>query len=160
MDAMKYSEFKPTGYDNHINFDEDREGWLVVPVGRNRDSGLQEESNFEAATKLLGGESDTVEIHRFGHWACGWFEIILVDPKHGDALVEMRDALEDYPLLDDEDHSQREYDAINEAWEDMSLSDRMDYAVKHGRSMFAARKGDPWSLGGDLEDGPYDLIQR
>lgn len=169
---MKYSEFKPSDYDGHITFDEDREDWLVVPVNRNRDSGILDESNFEAALKILGGESDTVEIHRFGHWACGWFEIILADPKHGDVLVEMQDSLEGYPVLDEEDHSQREYDAINEAWDQMALSDQIEYAVENGHSKFAARPtlinasgevlregGDAWSLGSDAGDAPYSLIR-
>jgi len=156
---MKYSEFKPTAWDNHITFDEDREDWLVAPVGRNRDSDILDESNFEAALKQLGGESDTVEVHRFGHWACGWFEILLVDPKHGDALVEMQSSLEDYPLLDEEDHSQREYDAINEAWDQMALSDHIEYAVENGHSMFAARRGDAWSLNNDCGDAVYNLIR-
>lgn len=169
---MKYAEFKPTGFDNHITFDEDRESWLVVPVNRNRDSDILDESNFEAALKQLGGESDTVEIHRFGHWANGWFEIILADPQHGDALVEMQKSLEDYPLLDEEDHSQREYNAIFEVWNNMSLSDRIKYAVTNGHSMFAARpafinasgelireSGDPFSLGNDCGDSPYNLIR-
>ena len=83
-----------------------------------------------------------------------------MDPKHGDALVEIEDALENYPVLDDEDHSQREYDAINEAWDMLALSDRMDYAVENGHSMFAARRGDAWSLNNDCGDAVYNLIRN
>lgn len=36
--------------------------FLVVPVSRSRDSGPLEESNFVEGLRLLGGESDTVQI--------------------------------------------------------------------------------------------------
>jgi len=45
-----YRDFRPTGFDSRGAFlDADRQDWLVVPVGRNRDSGPLDESNFAAA---------------------------------------------------------------------------------------------------------------
>jgi len=62
-----YSQYAPTGFDRSRAFLSDRQAWLVVPVSRNRDSNTLAESNFDAALEMLGGESDTVEVHRFGH---------------------------------------------------------------------------------------------
>lgn len=94
-----YKTFQPTKFDSkglaadRLNIGE----WLVLPCGRNRDSSLMEESNFDTALKMLGGESDNVEIHRFGHWACGWFEIIIVRPDTPQAAIahQIESKLED-----------------------------------------------------------------
>lgn len=93
------------------NYSGEDKGDAVIVVGRNRDSGILDESNFESALKMLGGESKTVKIGHFGHWACGWFELILVDPKDKKALLkafEIKQSLEDYPVLDESDYSERE----------------------------------------------------
>ena len=117
-----YKEFRPTDFDQHIELDA-RENWYVLPVSRTRDTGVYEESNFEAALKILGGESDTVEVHRFGHWGPGWFEIILVHPSRLMESEEIESSLEEYPLLDDEDISRREFEAAGEDWESYGQRD-------------------------------------
>jgi hypothetical protein len=60
-----------------------------------------------------------VEVHRFGHWSPGWFEIILVRPgtAAAEVAVEIEERLEDYPLLDEEDFSRREWEDYLESWE-------------------------------------------
>lgn len=95
---MKYSEFRPTQFDQHIDLD-DRENWLVLPVAINRDT---EDpiplSNWRVAISELKQENIKHEIHRFGHWGPGWFEIIIVHPKHA-AFVDdddMESALADF----------------------------------------------------------------
>ncbi|MDM7992983.1 MAG: hypothetical protein QUS11_06675 [Candidatus Fermentibacter sp.] len=111
-----YAEFRPTAYDQHIPLD-DREDWIVVPVTHDRDSGPRAESNFASALDMLGGESDTVEVHRFGHWGPGWFEIILAHPSLSGKVEEIESALANYPILDEMDLSERESEAEREAWE-------------------------------------------
>lgn len=66
-----YSSHRPTTFDSHIEL-EDREDWFLAPVSLTRDSGPLEESNFAVVLADLGGESDDVEVHRFGHWGPGW----------------------------------------------------------------------------------------
>ena len=85
----------------------------MFPCGRNRDSDLLEESNFACALKELGGEGENVEVHRFGHWASGWFEILIVNPNTEAAKEALRleEKLNNYPVLDEDDFSQRRYDA-------------------------------------------------
>lgn len=112
-----YSEFAPTCFDSKGAFLPDRQDWLVVPVGRNRDSEPLDESNFEAALAMLGGESNSVEVHRFEHWGPGWFEIILVNPKHAAMVAFIADKLENYPVLNEDDLSEREFEAATESWD-------------------------------------------
>jgi len=78
-----------------------------------------EQSNFAAALEQLGGESETVEVHRFGHWGPGWFDIVIVNPSDT-ARVSIAEGisrrLEDYPILDEEDFSERESDEFADSW--------------------------------------------
>lgn len=118
-----YAQFKPTQFDSHILLD-DREDWIVGPVIRTRDSGPLAESNFASALELLGGEVEgAVEVHRFGHWGPGWFEIILVHPSLSDSVQDIERALENYAVLDDDDLSEREMKAEWEAWESWAAAD-------------------------------------
>ena len=137
-----YRDWSPTTNDiRGLNL-HDRQGWLVCPVIRTRDSGCLEESNWSAMLEVLGGESDTVEVHRFGHWANGWFEIILVDPSDlvsVNVATEAESTLMDYPVLDEEDWSDRESRLADETWERASIRDRWDYLRGLGLSCLAAR---------------------
>mgnify|MGYP001442215662 CR=1 FL=1 len=128
-----YSEFCPTAKDCRGRGLPGRQSWFVAPVGRNRDSGPLDESNFAVALKILGGESSTVEVHRFNHWGPGWFELILVAPDS----IEFREAeriegsLADYPVLDEMDFSERESDAANQTWKNCyGNKDRIRYIRK------------------------------
>ncbi len=101
--------------------DEDRSGWLIGPVGRHRDSDLIEESNFGVVTDrlhMVDPEGLDYEIHRFGHWACGWIEEIAYRPGSAVAsLVEtFRADLDGYPILDEDHLSELECAAENDNW--------------------------------------------
>ena len=121
--ALRYSEWSPTQFDTHGLGLEDRQMWLVCPVMKTRDSGPLEESNFDAALAILGGESETVEVHSFNHWACGHFEIILCHPDLEEKVDEIQSALEDYPVLDEEDYSRREWEEFERSWDDWGWRD-------------------------------------
>lgn len=122
--AMKYSEFKPSQFDNHI-YIEDREDWLVAPVMMTRDTAAPVAlSNWSVIQRELGEESEeTYEVHRFNHWAIGWLEIILVHPDLEDKLNEIEGALADYPVLNEDDLSEKETEAQTEAWDNCICSD-------------------------------------
>jgi hypothetical protein len=120
---MKYSDFQPTGFDPKGLGCEDEQDWRVVPCGQNRDSGILQRANFISALKILGGESADVQVNRFGHWANGWFEIILVNPAREDLIKEVDEiegCLENYPVLDDSLYSEMEYEAHCE-WADQEI---------------------------------------
>src|SRR5262245_18208188 len=118
-EMQTYSTYRPTIFDQAGAFLDDRQDWLVVPVGQTRDSGPFDLSNFAAALELLGGEGDDCEVHRFGHWGPGWFEIIIVRPNSAahHAALNIEHRLEDYPLLDEEDFSRREWEDYESGWE-------------------------------------------
>lgn len=123
---LTYSKFRPTGFDPAGAFLPDRQDWLVMPVGQNRDSDALSQSNFASALEMLGGESETVEVHRFGHWGPGWFEIIIIDPRDSARVKvaeEIDACLADYPILDESDFSRRENEEYQEAWEHGLASD-------------------------------------
>lgn len=125
----KYESHRPTCFDLHIPIDSDdesnREDWLLVPVSRNRDSGPLDNSNFETALASLGGESEDVEVHRFGHWGPGWYEIIIVKPgsEAEKTAEDIERSLEDYPVLDDRDFSNREHENFIESWDNWAVRD-------------------------------------
>lgn len=122
--AMRQEELKEAEKRiKELEATEDRNNWFLAPVGRNRDSGPFDESNFESALEILGGESDTVEVHRFGHWACGFYEIILVHPSREKEVEDLESSLESYPVLDDKDLSRREYEAMQEDWDSWAVRD-------------------------------------
>ena len=122
-----YKDWAPTGHDHCGAFlDDDRQHWLVCPVMQTRDSGPLDQSNFASFLEGLGGEGNHVEVHRFGHWGPGWFEIIIVDPAATEIISkarEMQASLENYPALDEDDYSKREYEDFEEAWESWGRSD-------------------------------------
>lgn len=108
-------------------------------VGQSRDSGALESSNFAAMLKALGGESETVTIVRESHWAVGWVEWIAIHQDDENALAiadELCGRLEDYPVLDEDDWSEREQDEANDVWRDCySVFERIAYIREH-RSQF------------------------
>lgn len=133
-----YSKFAPTALDSPGAFLEERQDWLLAPVSRTRDSNCLAESNFAAALEALGGESDDVEVHRFGHWGPGWFEIILVRPGSPAEGIgaELERQLEDYPVLAEEDFSEREMEEANRVWSDCyNVRERVSY-IRANRRQF------------------------
>jgi hypothetical protein len=105
------------GLDSWSNYGGPNLGNLVVVIGQNRDSELLEESNFESALDMLGGKSKDVIVERFGHWGCGWFELILVNPKNKAKLqiaYDIHKLLEQYPVLDDSDYSDRQSEKFSD----------------------------------------------
>lgn len=125
MTLPRYGEWAPTGFDAPGAFLADRGNWLVAPVSRTRDSEAIDESNFSVGLEILGGEGENVEVHRFGHWGPGWIEIILIRPDSAEATraEEMAEALADYPVLNDEDFSTREWEDKQKDWENWARCD-------------------------------------
>jgi hypothetical protein len=147
-----YGEHSPTVFDRHMNIDhlleddDSREHWAVMPVSQTRDSGPLEQSNFAQFLDGLGGESDTVEVHRFGHWGPGWYEIILVNPSDETAMkaaYDMAGALQDYPILDEDDLLVREMEGAQESWDFWARRD----AERELESMIASRYEDKYEDG-------------
>lgn len=140
-----YSEFRPTQFDFAGLGLPDRQNWLVAPTGRNRDSEICTRSNFRVMKQMLeeiDEEENDHEIHRFGHWGPGWFEIILIRPETpaSKTAQEAEDALAYYPILSDDDYSELEAEEKACYWEQMNLKERIELCNQAGVSIFAARR--------------------
>ena len=101
--------------------------WLMLlPVSITRDAQLIDQSNFAAALRMLDEAGAEYQIVRFGHWAVGWVEHILVAPSEPGLTVagEIVCALADYPILDEGDANERETEDQRESW---SLWGARDY---------------------------------
>lgn len=125
-----------------------------IVIGRNRDSCLLENHNYEEVWKRLNDfeneleEEDNTEYGwligaNFGHWAVGWIELIMV---HEDAPQELIDTATDilndmsnYPLLNEDEYYRKVYEAVDEYWQQMSLRERIEMCNKYNVNIFAAR---------------------
>jgi hypothetical protein len=132
--------------------------------GQHRDSGHLDQSNFEGIWAELealqsdytagpddlndnaeGEILDSVVRTVCNHWAVGWVETLYVHEsnraalEHADALLER---LEDYPVLDDDDLSQREWTAASEYWSNASMRERARILreCRSRVSLFAVRR--------------------
>ena len=112
--VQRFGDSSPTPFDRrHGSFAnaEEHAQWYVV-LGQNRDSDALTKSNFECTTDLLKvyGES-AYHIHRFGHWACGWYEVLIVNPDDNMACADAESTLRalcDYPVVDDTHYSAKQ----------------------------------------------------
>ena len=120
-----------------------------IACSHTRDSGPLEESNWYAIssrlqqyTELTEGSDIAYDKHnapliivRASHWAVGWVEFIGIHEDASDLLMiaeDMRKAMQNYPVLDDDDYYQREYDRAMETWKSMSTGDRIIYLREYG----------------------------
>lgn len=132
----------PSGFDSLSNYMGSTDfGDFYGFLTQNRDSDVITRSNFISALELLGGESETVELHRFGHWACGWWEIIAI--KKGTKEFKEAEKIEkdllDYPVVNEEHLSELEMNEAYEYWENASISERVEMCQEHRISIFKAR---------------------
>lgn len=153
-----YKTFRPTGFDAAGLGCEDRQEWLVAPCGTNRDASILQESNWYVQNDELDKidpEGADHEVHRFGHWACGWFEIVLVRPGSAcaKACEENEAALSDYSILSDDDHSEREHEAVYKWWGEASLRERVELCSRARVNIMAARRID------DIPERVYDHMR-
>lgn len=114
-----------------------------VFLGQSRDSDSLGRSNFICGLKAIGGESDTIIVVRESHWAVGWVEWIAIHESDAAALAianKISDALEDYPVVNEDHWSQLEWDEACDYWERMSVRERAEYCKRAEVSIFAARR--------------------
>ena len=99
-----------------------------VGPGRSRDSDALEESNFEAALEMLGGESEPeVIVARSSHWAVGWVEQILVHKDAADK-VKILEGIEQTEeanggVLDDDLYFQKQDEEYQAQWDSWARND-------------------------------------
>ena len=163
-----YSEFRPTQFDSTGLGLVDQQNWLVAPVSQTRDSEALGRANFDATLRELGGESDTVQVHRFGHWGPGWFEIILIDATDTarvQTAQEIEDALSDYSVVDESLWSEYESDDCAKTWlHCYDSSERLEYFRHHSYTagsiadLLKAIRGGDWHSAANMLHCPSDLL--
>lgn len=100
--------------------DEQYEDYWCMIMARNRDSDIQENSNYERVFEdlRLKYPPGFVADFRASHFAVGWVEHLCVraltrkgkPTKIFAEALEIRDSLRDYCVYDEEDYSRREYE--------------------------------------------------
>jgi len=110
---ITYKEYAPTQFDREGLGLESKQDWLVF-IGQNRDSDALERSNYTCAVESLEAvdpENLDHKVHSFGHWACGWLEVVIVRPETAAHKVaeEIEACLASYPVLDDSHFSELEW---------------------------------------------------
>lgn len=156
MKMNKYNLEKWQTPDSYFGFDP--VGDFVI-YGRNRDSSILENSNYELILSQLVELSETLGTdndepfaydYRASHWACGWVETILLrknSPESLQALAsEILSALGDYPVVDESDYSERQSLAVVEYWDNCSLGEKIEWCKDSGESIFFARHSIPESI--------------
>lgn len=137
--------------DSYFGFSPDGD---YVIVSRNRDADILTESNWAVAgaeLKAVPYDDGNDNYHNrppVYHWRArcsmfGWWEYLMVRKDAPADILKMAEeiarGLSAYPVLSDDDYSERQYEAIYDYWCDMSLSERIEYCEGHP---FAARRGD------------------
>lgn len=127
---------------------------------RDRDSLPRYESNYHSFMKLMEEEAEKfpepeddgeydqggswVYDFRANHWGVGWVEYLLLRRDAPDELqrlaYETLAALEYYPVLDEENLNDLEYEEAEGCWNFMSDRDKAQYLCRHGISIFAMRR--------------------
>lgn len=157
--------------DFHWEIDQDvYKDWTVV-YNTNRDDTLIGESNAEVMTKEMQQyiNDGTAEPVTHRHWGCGWMGgyLIKVHDKDGEptkafkAWCDMMTQLEEYPLLDELDYSQREFDQTLQNIEDQ-LSNLSDFEIPENGAEDVYRYlwgTDPSSLESDDDCGGYPSLE-
>lgn len=158
---MTYDDIPRVNARNCPGVDPDVHGWLIVAT-THRDADTVTQSNWiDFQEAILGSVPtftpcyrDNAQLHRFGHWAVGWTEALIVRPDTPEERValDLLRRLEDYPVLDDERLSTVEADEIAEAWYNFGASDFRD----HLRRNLDIDSTDPDDLE-ELDDAIDDL---
>jgi len=118
---IQYKKYKPTQFDYHV--ETEYEDWYVAPVMITRDTEEYslDYSNYYSLLEILEkeNEDDYTELS-FGHWACGWFNIILIKPNTElyKKVEEIEKGLQEYPVINEENYSENYYYYAVNQWED------------------------------------------
>jgi hypothetical protein len=116
---------------------------FAILYTHNRDSGLLDQSNADAIAKTLepftDGDDPDVNFESHNHWACGWIQGHAIRVFRDGEITEsfrfyheLAERMDNYPVLDEEDYSRREYEVTLENIADAARSLRHDYDLPDG----------------------------
>ena len=121
---------------------QDRDQWAIIYT-HNRDSSLIDQSNAAVIEKAMEpfteGEERDVLFESHTHWAVGHIDGFSVRVfKNGEITTafktyyELAQQMEAYPILDESDYSDREYEATLENIEDAAWRLKNDFELPEG----------------------------
>lgn len=121
MELPMYKDWAPSAHDTKGLGCEGMGHWRVLTsVFLTRDSDILGRSNRAVAEEIFEAcnpDGDGYDVLSFSHWACGWFEIILLNPEHPDVMRtagEIHCALSEHPILDEDAYSELEAEMHDE----------------------------------------------
>ena len=145
----KWSPDLCNGFDSAKNYMGSTFYDYYVILGQNRDSDALTKSNFEVIQKQI----PELECVRFGHWAYGWYELLILPIDSPMEVLQkaqaMVNSLDDYPVLDEIHFRNLERDEGMESWEIWGKSD----TLKNIERML-----DDFLFDGDISQKEYDSI--
>ena len=137
--AGNWKRFECFGWHREDEID-NPENWAILYT-HHRDSGLLDQSNATVIAKALTPYTDddipTVVMESHNHWAVGYidgFSIRVFDTRNQiteafRAYHHLAEKMAIYPILDEEDFSNREYEATVEIIVDAAWRLRDDYEI-------------------------------
>ncbi|MFJ7907467.1 hypothetical protein [Kitasatospora sp. NPDC096204] len=88
--------------------------WYATPFTQTRDADALEESNWAVISEDLDKRfPESVEVHSFGHFACGYYERLYVRTDDALAIRAIQDwveRLENHPVASDDHYSEVEWE--------------------------------------------------
>jgi hypothetical protein len=121
---------------------DDPDNWAIIYT-HNRDSGLLDQSNADQITEAMepftdGGDPDVV-MESHDHWAVGHVDGFSIRVYRNGQITaafrtyhDLAERLADYPVLDEEDYSRREYEATLENLADAAWRLKREYDLPDG----------------------------
>jgi hypothetical protein len=104
-------------------------------AGQHRDSDALDRSNHEVIRDaLMEIRPDSFTVEGSSHWLVGWVDVIRVDTSDDVAVAAVmcwRDALENYPVADDEHFSNTEMNDADESWDSWGRLEFERWCVEH-----------------------------
>jgi hypothetical protein len=145
-DAAKQAAGNWQRFDSFVWFrdseTDDSDAWTIIYT-HNRDSGLLDESNADAIAKALErfteGDDPDVVFESHDHWACGHVDGFSIRVYRNCEITDvfrtyhdLMERLDGYPILDEEDYSERELEATLENIGDSAWKLKHEFNLPHG----------------------------
>ena len=122
---------------------EDADKWTIIYT-HNRDSGLLDQSNASVIAKAMApfteGDDPLVVMESHHHWAVGHVDGFSLRVFDGNGEIteafckyhELSEAMDDYPILDESDYSERELEATLENIADAAWRLKKEFILPEG----------------------------
>ncbi len=128
-----------------------------VVYSKHRDSDLLTQTNFDGILADLesaaekAGAPDSVEVHSFGHWGVGHVDQIMITPDAPDSVFDCAEEalarLADYPVYNESEYSDAEWNAAADYWESLSPRKKVEHAMRERKERHWTAKESVWRFG-------------